>query len=68
MMTTGAKQLAQLFNKPTQREIAKRLKLDESYLSLLISGQRTPSMEVAGRIQRELGIPVAAWVEAERAS
>jgi len=62
-MTRGAKQLAQLFNAPKQREVAKRLQIHEAYLSRLISGAQIPSMVVAGRIQQELGIPVQAWVE-----
>lgn len=61
-MTKGARQLAKLFDQPTQREIAKRIGVADSYLSLLASGKRTPSMAVAAKIQRELGIPVEAWV------
>ncbi len=61
-MTKGAKQLAKLFAQPTQREIAKRIGVNDSYLSLLASGKRTPSMAVAAKMQRELGIPVEAWV------
>ena len=66
-MTKGAKQLAQLFEKPSQRDVAKRLEIDESYVSLLVSGQRTPSLQLAARIQEELGIPIDAWVEEVRA-
>lgn len=63
MMTKGAKLLSRLFERPLQKDIAKELDIDESYLSYLMSGRRTPSMEVAGRIQEHLGIPVAAWIE-----
>ena len=66
-MTKGAKQFAQLFEKPSQRDVAKRLEIDESYVSLLVSGQRTPSLQLAARIQEELGIPIDAWVEEVRA-
>jgi len=62
-VTQGARQLAKLFERPSQKEIAKRLKLSPSYFSLLVSGKRTPSMAVAGRIQKELGIPVEAWTK-----
>ena len=62
-MTKGAKLLAKLFEKPTQGEIAKLLDTDQSTLSLLVAGKRTPSLALAGRIQEELGIPMDAWVE-----
>ncbi len=60
-MTKGARQLAKLFARPTQTDIAKRLGVGSSYLSLLAAGKRTPSMAVAAKIQKELGIPVEAW-------
>lgn len=62
-MTKGARQLASLFEKPTQRDIAKRLEIHESMLSLLVSGQRTPTLTLAGKIREELGIPVEDWLE-----
>lgn len=64
LMTNGAKQLAQMFAGPTQKDIAKRLKIGQSYLSLLIAGKRTPSMALAGKIEREIGIPVGSWAKA----
>jgi transcriptional regulator with XRE-family HTH domain len=60
-MTKGARQLRQMFEKPRQADVAKRLGVGASYLSLLASGKRTPSMTMAAKIQRELGIPVEAW-------
>lgn len=60
-MTKGAKALGQLFAKPKQADIAKRLGVSQSYLSLLVDGKRTPSMAVAAKLHRELGIPVEAW-------
>lgn len=62
-MTKGAKQLGQLFERPVQREVARRLAIHESYLSYLISGRRMPSIKLATRIQKQLGIPVVAWTE-----
>ncbi len=62
-MTKGAKQLARIFERPRQLDVAKRLKIGPSHLSLLASGKRIPSMAVAARIQKELGIPVEAWAE-----
>lgn len=62
-MTKGAKLLAQLFDKPTQKTIAKQLAISEPTLSLLAAGKTNPSLALAGRIQDELGIPMDAWVE-----
>ena len=60
-MTKGAKQLRQIFDRPNQKDIAKQLGVSEAFLSMLASGRRLPSMSVASRIQKELGIPVEAW-------
>lgn len=60
-MTNGARRLRKVFERPNQKDVAKRLGVSESFLSLLAAGKRTPSMAVAGRIQKELGIPVEAW-------
>ncbi len=65
MLTKGARQLAKLFDQPTQAAIAKRVGVSEPYLSLLAAGKRTPSMAVAGKIEAELGIPVGAWVSSK---
>ncbi len=62
-MTKGAKQLAKLFDRPKQSHVAKRLGIDQSYLSLLAAGKRVPSMALAAKIRRELGIPVESWTE-----
>lgn len=62
-MTKGAKQLAKLFDRPKQYEIAERLGIDPSTLSLLIAGRRTPSLALAAKIRRELGIPEKSWTE-----
>lgn len=50
-----------MFERPKQEAIAKLIGVGPSYLSLLASGKRTPSMAVAAKIQKELGIPVEAW-------
>ncbi len=60
-MTKGARQLRKMFERPKQTEIAKMLGVGPSYLSLLASGKRIPSMTMAAKIQKELGIPVEAW-------
>lgn len=42
--------------------VAKRLKLSRSYVHDLIKGNKKPSLVVAAAIEREFGVPVAAWV------
>ena len=41
---------------------AKLLDLDQSYVSQLLSGRRSPSLMTAVRIERLTGIPVEAWL------
>lgn len=60
-MNNGAKQLRKMFERPDRGKVAKRIGIGRSYLSLLETGKRVPSMTVAARIQKELGIPVEAW-------
>lgn len=62
-MTKGARQLREHFDRPKKKDVARRLRIGSSMLSLLASGKRTPSMELAGRIEKELGIAVDAWVK-----
>jgi DNA-binding XRE family transcriptional regulator len=59
-MTNGAKQLRKMFE-PTQRQVAKKLGISDSHLSLLASGKRVPSLTLAAKIHKSLGIPVEAW-------
>lgn len=60
-MTQGARRLAKIFERPNREQIARRLGIGTSYLSLLEAGKRTPSMKVAAKMEKELGIPVSAW-------
>ncbi len=60
-MTKGAKTLAKLFDRPKQYEVAKQLGIGQSHLSLIIAGKRVPSLALAAKIRRELGIPVDFW-------
>jgi transcriptional regulator with XRE-family HTH domain len=43
---------------------AERLGISRSYLSLLETGAKTPSLDLAVRIERETGgaVPAASWV------
>ncbi|ATC34633.1 helix-turn-helix transcriptional regulator [Caulobacter sp. SL161] len=47
-------------------EKLRSLGISKGYVSQLVSGARTPSLELAVRIERELGIPPSAWLPAER--
>ena len=48
----------------TQRELSKRAKVTEAYVSQLESGVRkNPSLPVLKRLARALGVPVTALLE-----
>jgi transcriptional regulator with XRE-family HTH domain len=48
----------------SQRELAKRARVTQPYLSQLEQGQRSnPSVAVLTRVARALGVPVAALLE-----
>ena len=48
-----------------QRECAAFFDWDETFISQLLSGGRTPGLTNAVIIERETGIPAAAWVSSE---
>ena len=48
----------------SNRELAKRLKLDPTYVSRIRSGQRTPSIETIWRMHRVLGLDIYQLVQA----
>lgn len=52
---------------PTARELREKLGLSKGYASDLISGKRRPSLELAFRIERELGVPVSRWAPSQNA-
>lgn len=39
-----------------------KLQVSSAYASELANGKRQPSLSLAVRIERELGIPAAAWI------
>lgn len=49
----------------TQRDAAAHFEWDETFISQLVTGKRTPGLTNAIRIERETGIPVEAWVSSE---
>lgn len=48
-----------------QGEAAKHFGWQESFISQLVNGKRTPGLENAITIERETGIPVEAWLVIE---
>ena len=46
----------------TQRALADKLGVNESYISLIASRQRQPSLRLALRIEAMTGVPVSALV------
>lgn len=44
-------------------ELVSRLGLSRSYVSELLKGIKTPSLDVAVKIEREFGVPASAWLE-----
>lgn len=44
-------------------ELVDAIQIAPSYASLLLAGKRKPSLAVAVKIERALGIPPSAWLE-----
>ena len=40
-----------------QAYLARRAVIDESYLSMILSGQRTPGPRVLGKLEKAMGLP-----------
>jgi plasmid maintenance system antidote protein VapI len=57
----GAEALQRFFQ--SQEQVAPALGIKPSMLSLLLSGKRKPSIEVAAAIERMFGVPCRLWVE-----
>jgi transcriptional regulator with XRE-family HTH domain len=47
----------------TQEQLAQRIGVSQAHLSMLLSGQRKPSVELALLIERETGVSVRDLVE-----
>lgn len=67
-MLSGAEQLRDWMKRRgfTQRETAAHFDWDETFISKLVRGERTPGLDNALKIERETGIPVEAWVSSEQ--
>lgn len=63
-MKSGAEQLKDWMHRRRflQREAAEHLGFDETFVSQLVNGRRTPGLDNAILIERETGIPVEAWL------
>jgi transcriptional regulator with XRE-family HTH domain len=60
-----ARTLAEWFEQnplKTQADLAESLGVVPSYVSMLVNGERTPSLELALRIEGITGVPVSALV------
>lgn len=44
----------------SQQELADRVNISREYISMIENGQRTPSVTIAKKISKELGVP---WVK-----
>lgn len=63
-MNSGAEQLKDWMHRRRflQREAAEHLGFDETFVSQLVNGRRTPGLDNAIIIERATGIPVEAWL------
>lgn len=45
-------------------DLVAKIGLSRSYAFELVNRRKTPSLDIAVRIEQEFGVPAAAWVEA----
>ena len=66
-MDSGAAQLTDWLRRRgfTQADAARYLEFDAPYVSVLVSGARTPGLANAIKLERLTGIPVEAWAATE---
>lgn len=50
----------------SRTDLCARLKISSSALSRWISGERLPSLELAFRLEKELGFPAESWLVTPR--
>jgi transcriptional regulator with XRE-family HTH domain len=67
-MKTRYRDLAEFFEKTArpQQWLADEIDVDRSYISLLVSGQRQPSLSLALRIAELTGVPIESLVSPEK--
>jgi len=49
-------------SKRSQSSLARELRISPGYITMLLAGARTPSLEVAKRLQDVTGIPATAFI------
>lgn len=49
----------------TQADMARYFNWDQSFVSVLLSGRRSPGLETAITIERLTGVPVEVWLSSE---
>lgn len=66
-MQSGPEQLKDWMRRRgfNQADAARYLQFDEPYISVLLSGKRTPGLPNAIQLERFTGIPVEAWASTE---
>ena len=52
--------LAEYLEHHSQKEVAEKLGVAPSYISMLASGKRTPRLKIANAIHKLTGVPLAA--------
>lgn len=63
----GRRQLSRLIKKGLQqREIAKRCRVTEGYVSQVVNGKSGPNLQFANAMAREFGIGQQLWSEKAR--
>lgn len=55
-------------NHTSQIALARRLGISKSYMSMLVSGDRQPALDLAIEIEKATGVPVASLVTEAQAS
>ena len=65
MAYTGPAELAAWLKRSqrTSTQLAAQLSISRPYMSQLLTGKRTPSMELAARIFEVTGVPMIAWLD-----
>lgn len=49
--------------KALAKDLREKIGMSAGYASDLAAGKRQPSLDMAVKIERELGIPAAAWID-----
>lgn len=63
-MQSGSEQMVDWMRRRgfNQADAARYLEMDQPYISVLVSGKRSPGLDNAIKLERLTGIPVEAWL------